>query len=498
MPKVSELVHMTSTVAEDLLYVSQWQSGSGYISKYIEVGEFITQLNALYNVSGTLNRVSAFDTPDGLKDTEMYYDPALDNKAFGINGAPTAILDVQRIAGTTPSNLLRVANTALGANNGMFLNSLGTTFGVGLAAHTPPVGISYFSNNLGYLFRNSSASGQGVAYGDYNFEGAGGSDLDFKLINSTANKTSLVFENTSGHYELAFNQGGSGNDLYLRSASLNRGVFTQSGDFGFGELTPTARVHIKGVDSSFANKALRVVDGSSSSLLDIANDGHIGLKTSASSLYDIVFNTTNNNGGFVITATNNSYGMYITQNGIGNSLFLDNASSIRTTLKVFKGYSDFGGNIGVNTGILSYVGGYFAAPSLGGSDTHTILAINSNATSNSHNGVSAILSGAGAGIKTGLYSDVSGSTTQNRGLWVFRGDILASDGFGSMVLNGSSAHASAALEVKSPSAAPKGFLPPRMDTTNKNAIASPQSGLIVYDVSLNQMSYYNGTTWVNI
>ena len=44
----------------------------------------------------------------------------------------------------------------------------------------------------------------------------------------------------------------------------------------------------------------------------------------------------------------------------------------------------------------------------------------------------------------------------------------------------------------------QGFLPPRMTTTQKNAIASPATGLQVYDTTLNQMSYYNGTTWTNI
>ena len=43
----------------------------------------------------------------------------------------------------------------------------------------------------------------------------------------------------------------------------------------------------------------------------------------------------------------------------------------------------------------------------------------------------------------------------------------------------------------------KGFRPPAMTTTQKNAISSPAAGLQVYDTTLNQMSYYNGTTWVN-
>jgi hypothetical protein len=43
----------------------------------------------------------------------------------------------------------------------------------------------------------------------------------------------------------------------------------------------------------------------------------------------------------------------------------------------------------------------------------------------------------------------------------------------------------------------QGILPPRMTTTQKLAITSPAEGLHVYDTTLHQGSYFNGTIWVN-
>ena len=53
--------------------------------------------------------------------------------------------------------------------------------------------------------------------------------------------------------------------------------------------------------------------------------------------------------------------------------------------------------------------------------------------------------------------------------------------------------ASAMVDIQSTT---KGFLPPRMTTTQKNAIASPAAGLMVYDTTLNVISYYNGSMWI--
>jgi hypothetical protein len=44
----------------------------------------------------------------------------------------------------------------------------------------------------------------------------------------------------------------------------------------------------------------------------------------------------------------------------------------------------------------------------------------------------------------------------------------------------------------------QGFLPPRMTTTEKNAIATPATGLQVYDTTLNRPCFYDGTTWITL
>lgn len=44
----------------------------------------------------------------------------------------------------------------------------------------------------------------------------------------------------------------------------------------------------------------------------------------------------------------------------------------------------------------------------------------------------------------------------------------------------------------------KGLLPPRLTTTQINAIPSPAAGLTVYNVTLNTLCFYNGTSWQKV
>lgn len=53
-------------------------------------------------------------------------------------------------------------------------------------------------------------------------------------------------------------------------------------------------------------------------------------------------------------------------------------------------------------------------------------------------------------------------------------------------------NASAQLDVNSTT---KGFLPPRMTTAQRSAISGSAAGLIVYNTTIGQLEYYNGTSW---
>ena len=55
--------------------------------------------------------------------------------------------------------------------------------------------------------------------------------------------------------------------------------------------------------------------------------------------------------------------------------------------------------------------------------------------------------------------------------------------------------ASAQVQIDSTT---KGFLKPRLTTTEKNAIASPAAGLEVFDTTLNRPCFYDGTTWITL
>jgi hypothetical protein len=110
---------------------------------------------------------------------------------------------------------------------------------------------------------------------------------------------------------------------------------------------------------------------------------------------------------------------------------------------------------------------------------------------------------AGAGIEAGASSGVVAISafnnislnTYHSGNYLTLMRLHGNNGTGQISIGTTSVLASAKVQIDSTT---QGFLPPRMTTTQKNAIASPATGLMVYDTTLNLMALYNGTTWTTL
>jgi uncharacterized protein (TIGR02145 family) len=61
--------------------------------------------------------------------------------------------------------------------------------------------------------------------------------------------------------------------------------------------------------------------------------------------------------------------------------------------------------------------------------------------------------------------------------------------------DGSAANASAMLDVSSTT---KGFLPPRMTTTERDAIETPATGLVIFNTTTNCLEFRSSTVWVSL
>lgn len=76
-----------------------------------------------------------------------------------------------------------------------------------------------------------------------------------------------------------------------------------------------------------------------------------------------------------------------------------------------------------------------------------------------------------------------------------QGDMLSASGFVVATSGAPTLDPSAKFEIQ---ATDRGFLPPRMNTTQRDAIASPAAGLEIYNTTTNQIDFYNGTTWTPV
>jgi hypothetical protein len=189
-------------------------------------------------------------------------------------------------------------------------------------------------------------------------------------------------------------------------------------------------------------------------------------------------------------STNSFFGVSAGQNnttGITNSFFGVSAGGANTT-----GSNNLyiGANAGVfiTTGDLNVFVGRSSGQSISNGTTALTIANNSvflgaNTRANADNETNQIVIGHTA-IGLGSNTTVIGNSSTTFGRW-----------FGNLLIGTSTNQASSVLTMESTT---RGFLPPRMTSTERNAIATPATGLVVYNTTDNRLSVYNGTAWVNL
>ena len=190
-------------------------------------------------------------------------------------------------------------------------------------------------------------------------------------------------------------------------------------------------------------------------------------------------NSTGGNNTFIGTTAGYSNTTSISNSFFGNAAGYFNTTGVENTnLGSASGYNNITGSNNVFFG--RNAGRYI-------SDGSTANAITDNSIYIGHT-TKALANNQTNQIVIGYQTTGLGSNTTVLG----NSSTLTTAIYGSLLLGTTSTTASALLSMVSTT---QGFLQPVMTTTQKNAIASPATGLSVYDSTVNTLSFYNGSSW---
>jgi hypothetical protein len=214
---------------------------------------------------------------------------------------------------------------------------------------------------------------------------------------------------------------------------------------GVGQSIPTARIHIQGSSAATTSSSLVIFNSTPTEIFRIRDNGNvqIGATTDAGYKLDV-------NGSFRVNSTTIP---------AGNSFLVLSAANRTLSFNL----SGTGGTYSsLSTALNSSTGSGSFGVTLDGFGTAFIVGSTNNSTSNARFSVNLN----------------SGNAAQTE-----------------VIIGSQTSVASSLLTLNSTL---RGFLPPRMTTTQKNAISSPATGLMVYDTTLNLISVYNGTMWISL
>lgn len=199
----------------------------------------------------------------------------------------------------------------------------------------------------------------------------------------------------------------------------------------------------------------------------------IGMTTPAYG-FQVALNVANDIVSEIVNTNTNGYGIRIRNGSNSNyAIAISNADNSAQTVNIFgSGSAYFAGNIGIGDNTLAYK--LSVAGTIHAADTGQNIRLRANGTTSLDGFV-------GCDANGNIFLQ---NWEANRGIKI---NTNGSVGIGTNTPN-----ATALLDLTSTT---QGFLPPRMTTTQRNAIASPAAGLVVFNTSTNKINFYNGTAW---
>jgi hypothetical protein len=265
--------------------------------------------------------------------------------------------------------------------------------------------------------------------------------------------------------------------------------------------------------------------GTNNSLV-VLDNGRIGLNTSTpSSIFNI-------NGNAIASNVSNAV-IRLSYLGVDyNDISFVSGSSGNNGMMLVGGSSDYrspnifirstnstsSGNAGIVLGLNVYQGVVstsiwdnpykFSATSIfnqDGSSSYTLTLLNNNSGTTNNNTLSFwhLRSGGAAVNRVGEITTLQPTNTASfNGVMAFSTAISGTIGermriseTGSLLVNTTTDVATSILTLASTT---KGFLPPRMTTAQRDLIATPAEGLVIYNTTTQVLNFYNGAVWAAV
>lgn len=461
-----------------------------------------TALNAKVSGSGTTNYIPKFTSSTTIGDSGLQTN-SLGNLGLGISpisGGSTAnwiTADGSGYGGGLISSLSGVAKSYYYYDNGYSLIKGDTSVGAKIivnnnitAASFETTGITTFNYNTYVansgnallrvhsltnttpiadieLMRGTNTTWGTDAYGDYRLRNSGG---DFTIQFGDTGVTSTRFTISSiGDAIFTGSLGIGATSLTGYNLRVSKNITGATTSYG---ISVDGTIQSGVTTSAYYNRTNSNTQATTFTLGTlahyIASQGTFGAGSTVTNQYGFLVDNS-------FTGATNNYGFYGNVSSGTNrwNLYMQGSANNYLAGSLGIGSTSPSGKLEVNL-----VGGaaYFTRVAGDNGTTNPALQIGTSTTSPR-------IYGYGSGLE--FYTAAVGGTATIK-------MILNSSG--TLVIGTSTVDTSALFQVDSTT---KGFLPPRMTTTQKNAISSPATGLVVFDITLGKLCIFS-TTWQTI